>query len=190
MQAGSGQPPASPQQLPRCPPPCLQLPRPGVSLQVHLRCEELKLIPQQARMKRRQKSRMLVNDSSGWPTAPGWRALHTTGTAKCVWHQTIISLEVCGAGALRAILTAKQPAMSANKTTRREASLSLLPSPHRGLGFFFLCCPSCWGICSSEKKAGQTSSNGVFSASPRVSAASLPFSYRTWERSSIYGVAS
>lgn len=60
------------------------LPLPGVPLQVHLRCEELKLIPQQARMKRRQKSRMLVNASSGWP------ALCTQQAAKCVWHQTII----------------------------------------------------------------------------------------------------
>lgn len=136
-----------------------------------------------------------MNDSSGWPTAPAWRAPHTTGTAKCVWHQTIISLEVCEAAAPRAILTATQPAMSANKTARREASPSLLPSPHGTLGWgcvllFSLCCPSCWGICSSEKKAGQTSPNGVFSASPRVSAASLPFSYQPWERGSIYGVAS
>lgn len=135
-----------------------------------------------------------MNDSSGWPTAPAWRAPHTTGTAKCVWHQTIISLEVCEAAAPRAILTATQPAMSANKTARREASPSLLLSPHGTLGWgcvllFSLCCPSCWGICSSEKKAGQTSPNGVFSASPRVSAASLPFSYQPWERGSIYGVA-
>jgi len=46
VRAGSGQPPVSPQQQPRRPPPpCLQLPQPAVPLQVHLRREELKLIP-------------------------------------------------------------------------------------------------------------------------------------------------
>lgn len=77
-------------------------------------------------------------------TAPARQAAHTTGTAKCVWHQTIISPEVCEAAALGAVLTAKQPAMSANKTACWEASLSLLLSPHWDLGFvvslFFFSC--------------------------------------------------
>lgn len=135
---------------------CRRRPRPGASPspQVHLRWEELKLIPppQQARMKRRQKSRMLVNEGGGWPAAPGRRARHTTGTVECVWHRTMISPEVREAGAPGAILTAEQPAIAANKTARREAS-HLLTGVWLGIYFWVfpspLCCPSCWGICST-----------------------------------------
>jgi len=98
---------------------------------------------------------MLVNEGSGWPRAPGWRAPHTAGTAKCVWHQTIISLEGCEAGAPRAILTAKQPAMSANKT-RSPGSVPLpapISSPGFGIwGFFSFCVVLPAGAFAALKK--------------------------------------
>lgn len=125
-------------------------------------------------MKRRQKSRMLVNDNSGWPVARGWCVLHTTGTAECVWQQTIISPEVCEAGAPRAILQANHPAMSMNKNAARER-----PSPrsHLPTGFVCVVLPAV-AFAALKKEAGQTSPNGAFSASPRVSAVSRPFSSR------------
>lgn len=161
-----------------------RLPRRGASPQVHLRCKELKLIPQQAGMKRRQKSRMLVNAGSGWsqplparlriqqaqPSVSGTRQLFRR---RCVRRPRWEPFS----------RRSNQPC----RLTKPLAGKRLSPCSYLLTGiwvllflyfFFFLCCPSCWGskIKKKKKKAGQTSSNGVFSAAPLASTASLPSS--------------
>lgn len=58
--------------------------------------------------------------------------------------------------------------------------------------FFPLCCPSCWGICSSEKKKKQAKHPQMVYLVLPLGFPRLPchFSYWTWESGSIYGVAS
>lgn len=65
-------------------------------------------------------------------TAVGGPALHTTGTAKCVWHQTMVGLEVCGAAA------AAPFSRRGTRPCRLTNPLPLLaPSSSRGLSLFF-----------------------------------------------------
>lgn len=77
-------------------------------------------------MKRRQKSRMLVNDSSGWPSPA-----HNRHSQVCLAPDNAGAGGVWG-GSASAVLTAGHPAMSPHKSTPL-----LAPSSSLGLDLFF-----------------------------------------------------
>lgn len=77
-------------------------------------------------MKRRQKSRMLVNDSSGWPSPA-----HNRHSQVCLAPDNAWAEGVWG-GSASVILTVGYPAMSPQKYTPL-----LTPSSSPGLGLIF-----------------------------------------------------
>lgn len=76
-------------------------------------------------------------------TAVGGPALHTTGTAKCVWHQTMLVLEVFGPAA---------PAPLSPRGTRPCRLTNPLLSS-LGMRLFFAVLSSLWGYISKESRS-------------------------------------
>lgn len=161
---------------------------PHVLVQTQFQFEQLKFIPKYSGIKRRQKGRMPVNGSSGWPNLC-WKcaSVYNRHSQVCLAsspsrQQTIISLEVYELWVLRAILKAAQPAMSANKNCCpwNAAPPACISSP----------CFFCVVLPAVAFAAGQTSSNPVFSISLRFPQLLSHFLTGLPSASSIYWVAS